>query len=264
MSGDPGDHAAKATARLRADAAKQIARFSVAAKGLHPRHCPLCGYRGAFSAFGQPPRYDARCGGCGSLERHRLFALWMDRDDPFDPTHRVLHFAPEAHLSARIRSTVGSYDTADLSGRRPMTHRIDIEDTGLPDAGYDRIICSHVLEHVDDARALAEMFRILAPGGMVILMTPIVEGWASTYENSAITAPADRLVHFGQSDHVRVYGRDFRDRVRAAGFSLREFTAVEPDVLSYGLMRGETLFIATKPATKPAAKPGATPQPTGD
>jgi len=249
--------------RLDNDAARQIARFSVAAKGLHPRICPLCGYQGAFSAFGQPPRYDARCGGCSSLERHRLFALWMDREDPFGPTHRVLHFAPEVQVSARIRAAVGTYDTADLSGRRPVTHRINIEDTGLPDAAYDRIICSHVLEHVDDARALAEMFRMLAPGGIAILMTPIVEGWAKTYENPAITLPSERLVHFGQSDHVRVYGRDFRDRIRAAGFSLTEFTAVEPDVLTYGLWRGETLFIATRPAISNAEAP-AIPTQTGD
>ena len=236
----------KAPGNAKGGMEKQLQRFTAAANGLHPRTCPLCGYRGAFSVFGHPPRYDARCGGCGSLERHRQFALWMDREDGFRADHRVLHFAPEGTLSARLKLTVQHYETADLSPRRPMTHYIDIEDTGLPDATYDRILCSHVLEHVDDAKALAEMFRMLKPGGKALLMTPIVEGWAKTYENPAITLASDRLLHFGQSDHVRVYGRDFRDRIRAAGFDLTEFTAVEPDVLTYGLVRGETLFIATK------------------
>ena len=104
-----------------------------------------------------------------------------------------------------------------------------------------------MLEHVDDRRALAEMFRLLVPGGIAFVMTPVVEGWAETYENPAITQPRDRLLHFGQNDHVRLYGRDIRDRIRAAGFELSEFVAVEPDVARYGLVRGETLFIARRP-----------------
>ena len=77
-------------------------------------------------------------------------------------------------------------------------------------------------------------------------MTPVVEGWARTYENPSVDGPVARNLHFGQSDHVRMYGRDVRDRIRAAGFNLAEYAAVEPDVLTYGLMRGEILFVATK------------------
>ena len=94
------------------------------------------------------------------------------------------------------------------------------------------------------------MFRLLRPGGRAILMTPIVEGWARSYENPAARTAADRLLHFGQADHVRIYGRDLRDRIRAAGFDLMEYTAVEPDVRVYGLMRGETVFLATRPEAR--------------
>ncbi len=95
-------------------------------------------------------------------------------------------------------------------------------------------------------QALIETVNV--PGTWVVpLMTPVVEGWAETYENPAITTPKLRRLHFGQHDHVRYYGRDVRDRIRAPGFALTEVTAVEPDVLTYGLNRGETLFIATKP-----------------
>lgn len=227
---------------------QQIDRFLAAARGVHPRTCPICGTTGLFSVFGYPPRFDARCGSCGSLERHRLFALYMQRNWVFAPRHRVLHFAPERLLGRMICGQVGVYETADIAERRQVTHYIDIEATGLVDASFDRVVCNHVLEHVDDRLALAELFRILVPGGKALLMTPVVEGWAQTYENPAITAPADRLVHFGQADHIRIYGRDVRDRIRAAGFMLDEFTAVEPDVLRYGLIRGETLFVATRPA----------------
>ncbi|SMY06063.1 class I SAM-dependent methyltransferase [Flavimaricola marinus] len=225
---------------------KQINRFRNAARGLTPRSCPICGYYGMFSVFGQPPRFDARCGKCNALERHRLLYLYCTRTGFLQPEHELLHFAPEAPLSRFIKDSVGTYDTADISPGRKMTHTINIEDTDLPDAVYDRILCSHVLEHVDDAKALSELHRLLRPGGAAMIMTPIVEGWAETYENANVDGPVQRNLHFGQADHVRMYGRDLRDRIRAAGFELSEYTAVEPDVLTYGLMRGETLFIATK------------------
>ncbi len=227
---------------------RQIDKFLVSARGLHPRTCPICGAKGRFTVFGHPPRFDARCTQCGSLERHRLFALFIERNEFFKPGQVVLHFAPEKQLTPLIQSVVETYETADLSTRKPMTHYINIEATGLPTGHYDRIVCNHVLEHVDDKKALSEIFRMLKPGGRAILSTPVIEGWAETYENPVITTPAERLLHFGQGDHVRYYGRDIRDRIRAPGFTLAEFTAVEPDVLTYGLNRGETLFIATKPA----------------
>lgn len=244
---DPADQTEAYREAIEAAAIKQINRFRKAARGVTPRHCPLCGYFGMFTAFGNPPRLDARCPKCNSLERHRLLYLFAERFDLFRPSHDVLHFAPEVQLSGYLRDMVGRYETGDLSPRRKVTHHVNIEQTGLEGGRYDRIICSHVIEHVDDARALAEMFRLTRPGGIVILMTPIVEGWKRTYENPAVTASADRVLHFGQGDHLRMYGRDLRDRIRAAGFELAEYTAVEPDILRYGLMRGETVFVATRP-----------------
>ena len=79
-----------------------------------------------------------------------------------------------------------------------------------------------------------------------MLMFPIVEGWEHTYENPAHTSPQDRITYFGQVDHVRMYGRDVRDRITGAGFKLSEFTAEEPNVARYGLLRGEKVFVATK------------------
>jgi SAM-dependent methyltransferase len=146
-----------------------------------------------------------------------------------------------------IRARVKDYETADIGPKKQVTHHVDIEATGLPDAEYDRIICNHVLEHVDDGKALAEMFRMLKPGGKAFLMTCVVEGWDETYENPEITEEKVRVLHFGQGDHRRIYGRDLRDRIRAAGFELEEFVAVEPDVSTHGLIRGERVFIATRP-----------------
>jgi SAM-dependent methyltransferase len=99
---------------------------------------------------------------------------------------------------------------------------------------------------VDDRKALAEIHRILKPGGVALIMLPVIEGWAATYENPLVTGAEDRKRHYGQSDHVRYYGADVRDRICAAGFGLEEFTAEGEDVLIYALARGEKVFVATR------------------
>ncbi len=93
---------------------------------------------------------------------------------------------------------------------------------------------------------MAEVHRILRPAGVFIVMVPMEEGWEETYENSRITSPGDRLLHFGQEDHVRFYGRDIRKRLAAAGFSVDEWTAEEPEVARHGLRRGEKRFYCRK------------------
>src|SRR5690606_22633231 len=112
---------------------------------------------------------------------------------------------------------------------------------------FDRVVCNHVLEHVDDRKALAEIFRVLRPGGIALLSTPLIEAWATSYEDDSIQDPDMRVLHFGQDDHLRYFGRDVRDRIASAGFALEDFVATEPDVATYGLLRGECIFMATKP-----------------
>jgi SAM-dependent methyltransferase len=210
-----------------------------------PRTCNVCGYRGRFQGAGRPRRIDARCPKCGSAERYRLLALWLDRHGGFLKNARVLHFAPEAGLASMLKTRVGQYQSADIApGRADLV--LDIETIAAPDASYDCVVCSHVLEHVDDKKALAEIHRVLKPGGVALIMLPVIEGWAKTYENPNITAPEDRKRHYGQSDHVRYYGADVRMRIRAAGFDLDEFTAEGEDVLTYALQRGEKVFIAKR------------------
>lgn len=222
-------------------------KFNQMARGIAPRHCPLCGYYGKFGPFGSPPRYDARCPSCASLERHRLITLYLLRNPVLSKDHRLLHFAAERPLRRFVSSQVGRYETAELRVDTNPDHVLNIEAIEMPDESFDRVMCNHVLEHVDDAKALSEIRRILRPGGIAFLTTPVCEGWPATYENPEVSSREDRFLHFGQNDHVRFFGHDIRDRIRAAGFRLEEMVAVEPDVHRHGLMRGETLFIALKP-----------------
>lgn len=225
---------------------KRIAGLSPNKGASFPRVCSVCNYQGRFQAGGRPRRIDARCPKCGSAERIRLMALWLDRHGAFLKQADVLHFAPEKGLAAMLRPRVGRYVSADIAeGRADKV--LNIEALALADSSYGAIVCSHVLEHVDDRKALAEIYRVLKPGGVALIMLPVIEGWATTYENKEIASPEERRRHYGQSDHVRYYGADVRDRIKRAGFTLDEFTAEGPDVLTYALQRGEKLFIARRP-----------------
>ncbi len=212
-----------------------------------PRTCPICGYRGVFISVGRPPRRDARCLSCGSRERHRLMHLWLTEGGADRLAgKRILHFAPERAVQQRMRDNP-LYETADLH-QPGVTHRLDITATALPDASFDAVIAHHVLEHIeDDGAAMSEMFRILRPGGLAVLSVPINASRRQTYENRAITTPADRTLHFSAPDHRRYYGLDFADRLAAAGFVVDTFRLPPELEPRYGLLRDEWLTLARKP-----------------
>jgi SAM-dependent methyltransferase len=158
---------------------------------------------------------------------------------------RVIHFAPEPAIRDLVRPHASQYQSADLF-MRGCDLALNLEDLDLDDESVDVFIASHVLEHVDDAKALSELHRSLKPGGVAIIMVPIIEGWSQTYENAAIQSDAERTLHFGQFDHVRYYGSDLRDRIRAAGFDLEEFSGSPEDCIKFGLMPGEIIFLAQR------------------
>lgn len=168
-----------------------------------------------FLENGTPPRADARCPVCGALERHR--AGWLVLRELVRPSADILHVAPEAFWGRCLSSAGASYTTFDLN-RDDVDVRGDLTDTPLPDCSYDLIVCSHVLEHiVDDTAAMREMYRMLRPGGVTFVMVP----WRPrtvTFEDATVTEPHQRERLFGQWDHVRWYGDDIDDRLRAAGF----------------------------------------------
>lgn len=214
-------------------------------KPLHSRSCPICDYHGFFGPFGRPPRIDASCPSCGSRERHRLFWLWF-RGNASKLEEPLLHFAPEEILEQKFRKIYNKYLTADLF-EEAADLKLNIEKIDLPTNSVNTVICNHVLEHVSDKLALAEIYRVLSEHGRLVVSVPIIEGWERTYENDSIRDPFLRELHFGQSDHVRYYGRDFRDRLIEAGFNnIEEVTAEGQDVLDYGLWRGEKFFICSK------------------
>lgn len=212
-----------------------------------PRNCNVCGYEGYFNYGNRGRIIDAKCPRCRASQRQRLFKLWLDTQGGGIAQADVLHFAHERGLAAVVAPRARTYTSADiLPGRAQL--QLDIENLALGDASYDWVLCLHVLEHVDDRRALREIHRVLKPGGLALIMVPVIEGWTQTYENPALRTPGDKLLHYGQRDHLRLYGADIRTRIRDAGFELDEFSADGADTVKYGLDPGERLFIGKRVA----------------
>jgi SAM-dependent methyltransferase len=181
------------------------------------RRCPFCGWFGfRFEPFGNKTlfRPDALCSICGSLERHR--AVFLLLRDKIPPGQKVLHAAPEKLLIPWLVSLSCEYLNVDL--HHPAMRRMDLINIDLPDCSRTLVWCSHVLEHIpNDRKALSEMFRVLAPGGLLVLQVPIRGD--TTYEDPNIVSEADRLENFLQEDHVRLYGYDLKQRIEQIGFA---------------------------------------------
>ena len=123
------------------------------------------------------------------------------------------------------------------------------------DSSFDAIICSHVLEHVeDDRRAMRELFRVLRPGGWCLIFVPLAPERPTTFEDTTVVTQEQRLKAYGQVDHVRVYAMDIADRLSAAGFVVRtEHLAglFEPHVLERHGLTDEIFFHCLRPDRDP-------------
>ncbi|MCF6350792.1 MAG: methyltransferase domain-containing protein [Flavobacteriaceae bacterium] len=187
-----------------------------------------------------------------SLERHRLMWLYLKNEtDFFTAKKKVLHMAPEQCFLKRFKKLKNlEYITADLYS--PIVDvKADILDLPFESNSFDIIFCNHVLEHIiDDKKAMQELYRVLRPGGFGIFQIPQDLSLAKTYEDFSIITPAERTKHFGQYDHVRVYGKDYFNKLRAVGFKVEEVTyskmISEKLTTKYGLTKGEILPVCRK------------------
>lgn len=133
----------------------------------------------------------------------------------------MLHVAPEIQFEKTFSDVLGAgYITADLLNPKVKV-KMDITDIQYPDAHFDVIYCSHVLEHVpNDRKAMHEFARVLKPDGWAAIMVPYFPERGGTFEDFSVTDPSERLRLFGQEDHVRIYGNDVVDRLSNAGFEV--------------------------------------------
>jgi SAM-dependent methyltransferase len=140
------------------------------------------------------------------LERHRIQCLVMGRlAQRFDFGRMgMLHIAPEPFFRERFRGQFHRYLSADLL-KTEVDCKADVRRLPFADASWNCVHASHVLEHVaDDRVAIAEIRRILKPGGFAVLPVPIVAAKTIEY-------PEPNPLEW---NHVRAPGPDYFDRYR--------------------------------------------------
>ena len=207
----------------------------------------------SFLPYGyEAPRENVLSPSTLSLERHRLLWLYLENETNFFTAPlKVLHFAPEQAFYKRFRKLNNlDYTTTDLDS--PLADvKADICDLPFEDNSYDVVLCNHVLEHIpEDTKAMQELFRILKPGGWGVFQIPQDLSRETTFEDNSITDKKERAKIFGQYDHVRIYGRDYFEKLRTIGFNVTEvdYTAhlSSNDIEKYRLAKGEIIPLVTK------------------
>lgn len=224
--------------------------------------CPICNSKfKEFAPYGLVPRKNAKCHNCDSVERHRLLWKYLnEKTDLFskDNKIRLLHFAPEKvfYNIFSINPNI-EYNPCDLYPEsydyegEVKIKMADITDIPFEDNYFDIILCNHVLEHIpDDALAMSELYRVMKKEAWAILQVPIDYSREITYEDFSITTPEGREKAFGQNDHVRYYGRDYKDRLKNAGFFVTEDNFVKSfskkNLFRFGLMSTELIYYCKK------------------
>jgi SAM-dependent methyltransferase len=104
----------------------------------------------------------------------------------------------------------------------------DVQDLSYADESFDLVTHTEVLEHVpDDARAFAELHRVLRPGGTLLFTVPLYGGYPTIERARLREGEVEHLME--PAYHIdplrgagilafRDYGLDIVERLRAAGF----------------------------------------------
>ena len=187
-----------------------------------------------------------------SLERHRLLWLYLTNETVlFERKVKLLHFAPEQAFYTRFKKLNNiQYDSIDINS--PLAKiKADICDLPIKDNTYDFILCNHVLEHVlDDNKAMSELYRVLKKGGTGIFQVPIDMNRKKTFQDDSITDKLERNKIFGQYDHVRVYGKDYFNKLKNTGFKVKQIDYSkeysDEEILKYSIIKGEIIPVCTK------------------
>lgn len=207
--------------------------------------CNIC--KKQLKSFIKLDNEDLLCPFCGSLSRNRR--LWKLLNDNKMLRGNILHFSPSRNLYRTLKANSEvNYFSSDFENEFLADYKFDITNIKENDETFDTIICYHILEHItDDQKAMSELYRVLKSNGKVYIQTPFKTG--NIYEDDRITTPEDRLKHFGQEDHVRVYSVEgLINRLKKASFGVEQKLFKEENEAGFylGLKTSETVLIAKK------------------
>lgn len=188
--------------------------------------CPICdSHFESYQSYGVTKREEAKCPQCGSLERYRLLYLYLKNEtgllESVPPKKKILEIGPRKCLSDVCTNSKGlDYFSLDKSSNAAMIHA-DIINSPFSENVFDAIVCFHVLEHIStDKKALLELRRLLKSDGTLFLQVPLDINKRVTFEDQQIPREQFEAV-YGQSDHVRIYGTDFKERIQSIGLGVK-------------------------------------------
>lgn len=102
-----------------------------------------------------------------------------------------------------------------VSKRKVEFFETDSNPLPIPDESVTRVVCTEVLEHVDDPKAVvAELVRVGRPGAIYVISVPdpVLESL-----QKHVAAPA----HFEKPNHIRIFEREeFAELLRGAGLTV--------------------------------------------
>ena len=202
------------------------------------------------------------CFNCKSHKRHRL--LWKYLYDKTDiittkENKTVLHFAPEEYFFKLFTNNKNlNYIPCDLDANKfnrlyktSIVKKIDITQIPLDCNSVDFILCNHVLEHIpDDKMAMSELCRVLKKGGCAILQVPIDYNLEKTYEAPSIVSLEGREKAFGQFDHIRLYGKDYPQKLKNFDWEVivddyvKQFS--QEEIFKFGFDKNELIYLCIK------------------
>ena len=228
----------------------------------YEKECPICGYKGVdFSPYPQIIHREVECPQCHSHERHRAVWLFFKQNSHLlKEGNKFLHFAPEVQFQELFKNSGMEYHPVDITKENWYIDEIvDVQDIPYEDDYFDLVYCSHILEHVpDDRKAMSELLRVLKPDtGIALILVPI-NGIAfelpyddtKTLEDERINTPELREKYYGQFDHLRLYGSDFKDKLKETGFTVESDDFIKrlgyETIERYALIRNENIFVCKK------------------
>lgn len=233
--------------------------------------CSVCGKHVEFQTFTENLRESGGCPSCGSSNRQRQMG-WMLRRElglavgcSLSLPAGVAVYNTEANGPLHsVLKTQAYYECSEYWGDKMEygdevegVRNEDLQALSFPDANFDVVLSSDVLEHVPDPyRAHREIFRVLKPGGQHIFTVPYGEATLcddvrASHVDGNICYHAEALYH---GDPVRpnegvlvwtIFGQEMLVRLKKIGFETELWRLQEPACGIIG--PGADVFVARKP-----------------
>lgn len=204
--------------------------------------CNIC--RSRLKHFIRLDNGNLLCPVCGSLPRsRRLFKIL--NENYLKSGFSVLDFSPSRAIFRALKNRKDiQYFPTDYENEFLADYHFDITKIDSEPEKFDLILCYHILEHIEnDVTAINELYRVLKKNGTALIQTPFKTG--DIYENFEIKSPEERLKHFGQEDHVRIYSVEgLAGRLQKAGFQTEIKVFEKNDY--HGFSDQETIIICKK------------------